>query len=160
MDNDVLLWIVVGTALAFDFTNGFHDTANAVATSISTRAMAPRVAVGLAAVLNFVGAFLSLEVAATIAKGIVEADLVTLPIVFAGLIGAIFWNLLTWYFGLPSSSSHALIGGVVGSTFAAAGSSAINGTGIVDKVVIPALMAPILAFIVAGIGILLIYRIV
>src|SRR5215216_1926323 len=160
MDNDVLLWIVVGTALAFDFTNGFHDTANAVATSISTRAMSPRVAVGLAAILNFVGAFLSLQVAATIANGIVEADLITLPIVFAGLIGAIFWNLLTWYFGLPSSSSHALIGGVVGAAFAAEGAEAVIGDGIVEKVVIPALMAPILAFIVAGVGILVTYRIV
>src|SRR5215210_1541342 len=143
MENDVVLWIVVATALAFDFTNGFHDTANAVATSISTRAMAPRVAVTLAAILNFVGAFLSLEVAATIAKGIVEADLVTLPIVFAGLIGAIFWNLLTWYFGLPSSSSHAVIG-----------------EGLLEKVAIPALMAPVLAFAVAGLGILVTYRIV
>ncbi len=160
MDNDVVLWIVVATALAFDFTNGFHDTANAVATSISTRAMAPRVAVALAAVLNFVGAFLSLEVAATIAGGIVEADLITLPIVFAGLIGASFWNLLTWYFGLPSSSSHALIGGVVGAAFAAEGTEAVLGDGIVEKVAIPALMAPVLAFLVAGLGILLTYRIV
>jgi inorganic phosphate transporter, PiT family len=160
MENDVLLWIVVATALAFDFTNGFHDTANAVATSISTRAMSPRVAVGLAAILNFVGAFLSLQVAATIAKGIVQADMITLAIVFAGLIGAIFWNLLTWYFGLPSSSSHALIGGVVGAAFAAEGAEAVIGEGIVEKVVIPALMAPILAFIVAGVGILVTYRIV
>jgi PiT family inorganic phosphate transporter len=160
MENDVVLWIVVATALAFDFTNGFHDTANAVATSISTRAMAPRVAVTLAAILNFVGAFLSLEVAATIASGIVEANLVTLPIVFAGLIGAIFWNLLTWYFGLPSSSSHALIGGMIGSMFAAQGASAINGDGIVEKVLIPGLMAPVLAFVVAGLGILIIYRII
>src|SRR3712207_7951481 len=99
MDNDVVLWIVVATALAFDFTNGFHDTANAVATSISTRAMAPRVAVSLAAVLNFVGAVLALDVAASVAHGIVEADLVTPTIVFAGLVGAIAWNLLTWYFG-------------------------------------------------------------
>src|SRR5215217_4959844 len=160
MDNDVLLWIVVGTALAFDFTNGFHDTANAVATSISTRAMSPRVAVGLSSVLNFVGAFLSLAVAATIATGIVNADLITLPIVFAGLIGAIFWNLLTWYFGLPSSSSHALIGGVVGAAFAAEGSKAVLGDGILEKVAIPAVMAPVLAFVVAGLGILLTYRIV
>jgi PiT family inorganic phosphate transporter len=160
MDNDVVLWIVVATALAFDFTNGFHDTANAVATSISTRAMSPRVAVGLSAALNFVGAFLSLQVAATIAKGIVNADVITLPIVFAGLIGAIFWNLLTWYFGLPSSSSHALIGGVVGSAFAAEGGKAVIGSGLVEKVVIPGLMAPVLAFAVAGIGILIIYRIV
>src|ERR1044072_1519988 len=100
--DDVVLVIVVGTALAFDFTNGFHDTANAVATSISTRAMAPRVAVTLAAILNFVGAFLSLAVAATIAKGIVDAGAITLAIVFSGLIGAITWNLLTWYVGLPS----------------------------------------------------------
>ena len=115
MDHDlILLVIVVVTALAFDFTNGFHDTANVVATSISTRAMAPKIAVGYAAILNFVGAFLSIEVAATIARGIVEADLITEPIVFGGLIGAIAWNLVTWYYGLPSSSSHALIGGVVG----------------------------------------------
>src|SRR5215218_6983082 len=160
MDNDVLLWIVVATALAFDFTNGFHDTANAVASSISTRALSPRTAVSLAATLNFVGAFLSLEVAATIAKGIVDADLITLPIVFAGLIGAIFWNLLTWYFGLPSSSSHALIGGVVGAAFAAEGSKAVLGDGILEKVAIPAVMAPVLAFVVAGLGILLTYRIV
>src|ERR671914_2043397 len=138
MDNDLVLWIVVATALAFDFTNGFHDTANAVATSISTRALRPRVAVGYAAVLNFVGAFLSLEVAATIASGIVDADLVTPPIVFAGLVGAIAWNLATWYFGLPSSSSHALIGGVVGSAFAAEGADSVFGSGIVDKVVVPA----------------------
>jgi inorganic phosphate transporter, PiT family len=160
MHNELILWIVVATALAFDFTNGFHDTANAVATSISTRAMAPRVAVTLASALNFVGAFLSISVAATIAKGIVNPDDVTLPIVFAGLCGAIAWNLATWYFGLPSSSSHALIGGMVGSTFAAAGPSAVFGQGLIDKVVVPALVAPILAFVVAGIGILVIYRIV
>src|ERR687889_2052511 len=99
MEPDVVVWIVVATALAFDFTNGFHETANAVATSISTRAMSPRFAVGLAAILNFVGAFISLEVAATVAKGIVQADVITTTIVFAGLIGAIAWNLVTWYFG-------------------------------------------------------------
>jgi PiT family inorganic phosphate transporter len=160
MDNDVVLWIVVATALAFDFTNGFHDTANAVATSISTRAMSPRVAVGMAAVLNFVGAFLSLEVAATIAKGIVEAALITPAIVFAGLIGAIAWNLATWYFGLPSSSSHALIGGVVGAAFAAEGADAVIGDGLVEKVAIPALIAPVLALVVAGVSILIAYRVV
>jgi len=160
MESDVVLWIVVGTALAFDFTNGFHDTANAVATSISTRAMGPRTAVTLAAALNFVGAFLSLKVAATIASGIVDADLITLPIVFAGLIGAIAWNLATWYFGLPSSSSHALIGGVVGAAFAAAGSKAVLGDGLLEKVVIPALVAPVLALVVAGVAILVAYRIV
>ena len=160
MDTDIVLWIVVATALAFDFTNGFHDTANAVATSISTRAMKPRVAVSLAATLNFVGAFLSLEVAATVASGIVEAELVTPAIVFAGLVGAIAWNLATWYFGLPSSSSHALIGGVVGSAFAAEGADAIIGEGIVEKVAVPALVAPVLAMVVAGIAVLVAYRIV
>jgi inorganic phosphate transporter, PiT family len=160
MGSDVILWIVVATALAFDFTNGFHDTANAVATSISTRAMTPRLAVALAATLNFVGAFLSLQVAATIASGIVDANLITPEIVFAGLIGAIAWNLATWYFGLPSSSSHALIGGVVGAAFAAQGAKAVYGDGLLEKVVIPALVAPALALAVAGIGILIVYRIV
>jgi inorganic phosphate transporter, PiT family len=160
MENDLILYIVVVTALAFDFTNGFHDTANVVATSISTRAMSPRLAVGYAAVLNFVGAFLSLAVAATIASGIVNADLVTLPIVFAGLIGAISWNLVTWYFGLPSSSSHALIGGVVGAAFVAEGAEAVFGEGLIGKVAVPALVAPTLAFVVGGIAILIIYGIV
>src|SRR5829696_121294 len=160
MANDVVLWIVVATALAFDFTNGFHDTANAVATSISTRAMAPRVAVTMAAVLNFVGAFLSLAVAATIAKGIVDANVITLAIVFAGLIGAITWNLMTWYVGLPSSSSHALIGGVVGAAFAAEGPDAVFGDGLLEKVGIPALVAPVLAMVAAGLAILVAYRIV
>src|SRR6187200_1525226 len=112
MGDDVILVIVVATALAFDFTNGFHDTANSIATAVSTRAMSPRSAVAMAAILNFAGAFISLAVAATVASGIVEADVITPTIVFGGLIGAITWNLVTWYFGLPSSSSHALIGGV------------------------------------------------
>jgi len=160
VQSDIVLYIVVGTALAFDFTNGFHDTANAVATSISTRAMSPRVAVGLAATLNFVGAFMSLAVAATIATGIIDANLVTPEIVFAGLVGAIFWNLLTWYFGLPSSSSHALIGGVVGSMLAAEGPKGVQGSGLVEKVIVPALVAPVLAFCAAGLGILICYRII
>jgi inorganic phosphate transporter, PiT family len=160
MESDVILVIVVATALAFDFTNGFHDTANVVATSISTRAMRPRLAVGYAAILNFFGAFLSLEVAATIANGIVESDLITPLIVFGGLIGAIAWNLITWYFGLPSSSSHALIGGVVGAAFVAAGPDAIIGEGLLGKVAIPALLAPTLAFAVAGLSILVVYRMV
>src|SRR3954471_7498370 len=130
MQSDVILVIVVVTALAFDFTNGFHDTANVVATSISTRAMSPRLAVLLASILNFAGAFISLAVAATVAKGIVDADAITPTIVFAGLIGAIAWNLATWYFGLPSSSSHALIGGVVGAAFAAEGTKAVDGDGL------------------------------
>jgi PiT family inorganic phosphate transporter len=160
MHSDLVLWVVIGAALAFDFTNGFHDTANAVAPAISTRAMPPRVAVTLAAALNFVGAFLSLSVAATIATGIVDSDQVTTPIVFAGLIGAITWNLVTWFFGLPSSSSHALIGGVVGATLAADGPDAVQFSGLLDKVVIPALVAPVLAMVVAGGAILIAYRIV
>ena len=160
MDSDLVLVIVVATALAFDFTNGFHDTANAVATSISTRALAPKTAVSLAAVLNFVGAFMSLAVAATVAKGIVDADIVTPEIVFGGLIGAIAWNLLTWYYGLPSSSSHALIGGVVGSAIAAAGFDAVLADGLIEKVMVPALVAPLVAFAAAGAAILVCYRIV
>src|ERR687888_982078 len=153
MHNDVILVIVVGTALAFDFTNGFHDTANVVATSISTRAMSPRLAVACAAALNFAGAFISLKVAATVGKGIVETNAITPTIVFAGLIGAIAWNLITWYFGLPSSSSHALIGGLVGSAFVAAGADAVLGDGVLGKVLVPAVVAPVLAFVVGGIAI-------
>jgi PiT family inorganic phosphate transporter len=160
MEADIILVIVVATALAFDFTNGFHDTANAVATSISTRAMSPRSAVTLAAILNFVGAFISLEVAATVAKGIVEAEVVTTTIVFAGLIGAIAWNLVTWYFGLPSSSSHALIGGVAGAAFVAAGPDAVLGAGLLEKVIVPAFVAPLLAFLAGGMAILVAYRII
>jgi PiT family inorganic phosphate transporter len=160
MDGDLILVIVVVTALAFDFTNGFHDTANAIATSVSTRALSPRAAVAMAAILNFVGAFISLQVAATIASGIVDPDAITTTIVFAGLIGAIAWNLATWYAGLPSSSSHALIGGVAGAALVAAGTGAVNGEGLVDKVIIPALVAPVLAFCAAGLAILIAYRIV
>jgi len=160
MDNDVILVIVIVTALAFDFTNGFHDTANVVATSISTRAVPPKVAVAFAAILNFVGAFLSLEVAATVGKAIVEAEAITTTIVFAGLVGAIAWNIATWWFGLPSSSSHALIGGLVGAAFAAEGPGAILGEGLLGKVVVPAFIAPVLAFLVAGLSILFVYRIV
>jgi len=157
---DVILVIVIGTALAFDFTNGFHDTANVVATSISTRAMSPRIAVTYAAILNFAGAFISLEVAATVAKDVVVGDVITPTIVFAGLIGAIAWNLATWFFGLPSSSSHALIGGVVGSALAAVGSEAVLSDGVIGKVLVPALIAPMVAFIVGGIAIVVCYRVV
>jgi PiT family inorganic phosphate transporter len=126
---DIIVALVVVAALGFDFTNGFHDTANAMATTIATGALPPKVAVGIAAVPNLVGAFISLTVAATVAGGIVNADVITPTVVFGGLVGAITWNLGTWWFGLPSSSSHALIGGVIGSTFVAAGSSAIEGEG-------------------------------
>ena len=120
------MWLVIVAALAFDFTNGFHDTANAMATTIATGALRPRVAVAVAAILNFVGAFISLKVAATVAGGIVDAGAITPTVVFGGLVGAISWNLATWWFGLPSSSSHALIGGVVGATIAAAGTGAVD----------------------------------
>jgi PiT family inorganic phosphate transporter len=160
MHNDLILVLVVGTALVFDFTNGFHDTANVVATSISTRAMPPRIAVGYAALLNFAGAFISIAVAATIAQDVVSVGAITPTVVFAGLIGAISWNLITWYLGLPSSSSHALIGGVVGAAFVAAGADAVLGGGILGKVLIPALIAPILAFLVAGAAIVICYRVV
>jgi PiT family inorganic phosphate transporter len=163
MGSEIIVVIVVATALIFDFTNGFHDTANVVATSISTRAMPPRVAVGYAAILNFVGAFISLEVAATVANDVVEieASSVGLLAVFGGLVGAISWNLITWYFGLPSSSSHALIGGMVGAVFVAYGADAVFfEEGILGKVMIPALVAPTLAFIVGGLAILALYRIV
>jgi PiT family inorganic phosphate transporter len=157
---DLVLVVVVVTALAFDFTNGFHDTANVVATSISTRAASPRAAVLFAAILNFAGAFISVAVAATIAEAIVDQSVITPNVIFAGLIGAIAWNLFTWYFGLPSSSSHALIGGIVGATILASGTSAVYGSGLLDKVLIPALIAPTLAFGVAGVAIVLSYRIV
>src|SRR6266545_6731508 len=160
MHNDVIIVIVVGTALAFDFTNGFHDTANVVATSISTRAMSPRLAIAYASVLNFAGAFLSIAVAATIAQDVVASDAITPTVVFAGLIGAISWNLITWYYGLPSSSSHALIGGVVGAAFAAAGASAVLGGGVLGKVLIPAVIAPVVAFVVGVIAINMVYGIV
>jgi inorganic phosphate transporter, PiT family len=163
MGSEIIVVIVVATALIFDFTNGFHDTANVVATSISTRAMPPRVAVGYAAILNFVGAFVSLEVAATVAKDVVsvQANSVGLLAVFGGLVGAIAWNLITWYFGLPSSSSHALIGGMVGAVFVAEGSDNVFcQEGILGKVMIPAIVAPTLAFIVGGLAIVMLYRIV
>jgi len=157
--SDLVLYIVVATALTFDFTNGFHDTANVVATSISTHALSPRSAVALAAVLNFVGAFISIEVAATIASDVVEAGAITPTVIFAGLIGAISWNLITWYYGLPSSSSHALIGGVVGSVIAAVGTSAVIGEGVLGKVLIPAVIAPVAAFVIGVICIGVAYRI-
>jgi PiT family inorganic phosphate transporter len=141
---NVMLLAVVAIALFFDFTNGFHDTANSIATSVSTGALSPRLAVASAAVLNFAGAFVSVAVAATIAKGIVDQDAITLEVVMAGLVGAITWNLVTWLVGLPSSSSHALIGGMVGATISASGASYVNWDGILHNVLIPSLLAPFL----------------
>src|ERR1700712_927584 len=157
---DIILALVVATAVSFDFTNGFHDTANAMATTIATGALKPKIAVTIAAILNFVGAFISLKVAATIAGGIVDASVITPAVIFGGLMGAIAWNLATWWFGLPSSSSHALIGGIVGSTFVAAGGGALEIDRHGSKVILPALIAPTLAFLVAGISILVAYRVV
>jgi PiT family inorganic phosphate transporter len=150
-DTAVLVLVVI-TGLCFDFTNGFHDSANAMATSIATGALKPRLAVALSAVLNLAGAFLSLTVAATIASGIVQQDSVTIEVVFAGLAGGIAWNVTTWYLGMPSSSSHALIGGVIGATLVHAGSSAVIWTGVASKVVLPAIFAPFIAGAVAIAG--------
>lgn len=155
----LLLAVVVATALAFDFTNGFHDTGNAMATSIATRALKPKAAVILSASLNMAGAFLSLTVAATIATGIVDSGVVTLAVVLAGLAGGIVWNLITWLFGLPSSSSHALIGGVVGAVLAAAGTEGVLWSGLTSKVLIPALVAPVVAILVGTIATWLVARI-
>ncbi len=160
MTGDIIVVLVVVTALAFDFTNGFHDTANAMATTIATGALKPRLAVGIAAILNFVGAFISLKVAATVAGGIVDSGAITPSVVFGGLVGAVCWNLGTWWFGLPSSSSHALIGGVIGATFVDAGSHAIQFDGIVSRVIVPAVMSPIVAGLVAALGVFLIYRLI
>src|SRR6478752_5230403 len=142
----VTLIAVVVVALFFDFTNGFHDTANSIATSVSTRALSPRNAVAMAAILNFVGAFISFKVAATIAKGIVDPDGITLDIILAGLVGAITWNLITWYLGLPSSSSHALIGGMIGSGVAHSGWDVVQWHGLRIKVLEPSLIAPFVGF--------------
>ncbi|MFE4594709.1 inorganic phosphate transporter [Streptomyces laurentii] len=155
--NDAVLALMVATALGFDFTNGFHDTGNAMATSIATGALPPRVAVTVSAVLNLVGAFLSTAVAATIASGLVATEQVTLTVVCAGLTGSILWNLTTWYLGIPSSSSHALIGGVIGATAAAAGVSAVKWQDLVSKVVVPAALSPFVAGGVAVAGTALVY---
>jgi inorganic phosphate transporter, PiT family len=144
-----LVILTVATALVFNFTNGFHDTANAMATTIATEALPPRIAVGLAAILNLLGAFLSVAVAATIASGIVDQTKITVPVVFSGLIGAIVWNVITWYKGIPSSSSHALVGGVVGSVLVAEGSAGVLWDGLGSKVLAPALVAPLVCGVAA-----------
>ena len=156
----LLIGIVIVTALVFDFTNGFHDTANAMATTISTGAMKPKAAVAMSAVLNLVGAFLSVEVARTISKGIVDESSGIQPeVIFAGLVGAILWNLLTWLAGLPSSSSHALMGGLIGATLAAVGPEAVNGEAVVMKVLVPAAVAPFIAGLAAVAATRMTYRV-
>jgi inorganic phosphate transporter, PiT family len=166
------LCIVVVTALAFDFTNGFHDTANAMATSVATGALKPKAAVALSAILNLVGAFLSIEVALTVSNKIISIQgangapvpgLMGVPmlvIILAGLVGGILWNLLTWLFGLPSSSSHALFGGLIGATIAALGMSGVKWDGVISSIVLPAVFAPVVAGLVAGLGTWLVFKIV
>ena len=153
-----LVAVVIVTALAFDFTNGFHDTANAMATSIATGALTPRTAVLVSGVLNVVGAFLSTEVAKTISGGIVDDSLVTPGMIFAGLVGAILWNLLTWLVGLPSSSSHALFGGLIGAVWVGAGAHGVHFDKVVEKVLIPAVASPVVAGAAALLATYLAYR--
>ena len=168
----IILVLLIATALAFDFTNGFHDTGNAMATSIATRALKPKTAVLLAGVLNLIGAFLSVEVAVTVTTAVLKIQdsktgtllpgidaSMGLTIIFAGLIGGILWNLLTWLFGIPSSSSHALFGGLIGAALAALGTSGVNWSGVTAKVIIPAIAAPLIAGLVAACGTWLVYRI-
>src|SRR2546423_9231406 len=152
-----LLVVVIVVALGFDFTNGFHDTANAVATSVSTRALTPRMAVLVASVANLAGAFVTTAVAKTIGKDIVASDIITLKTVLAALLGAIVWNLLTWRLGLPSSSSHALIGGLIGAALVQSGERGVLWHGLAHKVAIPALVAPLIAFAAAFAVLLAIY---
>ena len=149
MDVSLIVVVVVITALVFDFTNGFHDTANAMATSIATGALRPKAAVAIAGCLNLVGAFLSVQVAKTISGGLVDERLITPVVIFAGLVGAIMWNLTTWYVGLPSSSSHALFGGLIGATWVAGGAGAIHFNTVLNKVVLPAVLSPVVAALIA-----------
>lgn len=165
----LILILVIVTAIAFDFTNGFHDTGNAMATSIATGALKPKAAVTLSAILNLVGAFLSVEVAATITRDVLNIQTDTgdlalgldpqtaMMIIFAGLVGGILWNLMTWLLGLPSSSSHALFGGLIGAGLAGIGTAGVNWGGIMAKVVVPAFLSPAIACVIAAIGTWLVY---
>ena len=168
----IVLVLLIVTALGFDFTNGFHDTGNAMATSIATNALKPKVAVLLAGGLNLIGAFLSVEVAVTVTTSVLKVQnpktgqllsgidaSMGLTIIFAGLIGGILWNLLTWLLGIPSSSSHALFGGLIGAGLAALGFAGVNWPGVTQKVLIPAVAAPVIAGVVAACGTWLVYRI-
>ncbi len=155
----LLVGLVIITALAFDFTNGFHDTANAMATSIATGALRPKVAVLICGVLNLAGAFLSTKVAQTISSGIVDDKLATPAIIFAGLVGAILWNLGTWLLGLPSSSSHALFGGLIGAVWVGAGVNGVHFDQVISKILLPAVASPIIAGFAAMIATYLAYRI-
>jgi PiT family inorganic phosphate transporter len=161
VDITLIIVLVIALALFFDFTNGFHDTANAMATPIATGALKPKVAVGLAAILNLVGAFLSTEVAKTISGGIIKEGedgvLITPELIFAGLIGAIVWNMVTWLLGLPSSSSHALFGGLIGAALVGFGTGAIDLGVLMSKVILPAVLAPLTAGLIAFVATKLAY---
>ncbi len=159
MDATLIVIVVVATALVFDFTNGFHDTANAMATSIATGAFRPRTAVAIAACLNLTGAFLSVQVAKTISGGLVDEKLISPVVIFAGLIGAIVWNLITWFLGLPSSSSHALFGGLIGATWVASGVDAIDVNAVLNKIILPALLSPLVAALIAVTATYLAFRV-
>lgn len=158
----VIVGLVIVTALTFDFTNGFHDTANAMATSIATGALKPKTAVIAAGTLNLVGAFLSVEVAKTISGGLINEQVVTIApeFILAGLIGAIIWNLLTWLVGLPSSSSHALFGGLVGAVIIGAGVEGVNFGAVITKILVPALVSPVVAGLAAFCAVKLIFAVV
>jgi PiT family inorganic phosphate transporter len=145
----VLLIAIVALALVFDYTNGFHDTANAIATSVSTRALSPRIAVLMAAGLNLLGALVSTSVAKTVGEGLVDTDLVTMEVVMSALVGAVVWNFATWYFGIPSSSSHALFGGLIGAMIASAGLDGVIWSGVVEKIIIPMVGSPVIGFLTA-----------
>jgi inorganic phosphate transporter, PiT family len=160
MEISLIVVVVVMTALVFDFTNGFHDTANAMATSIATGALRPKVAVAIAACLNVIGASLSVQVAKTISGGLVDETLITPVVIFAGLVGAIMWNLMTWLVGLPSSSSHALFGGLIGATWVAGGVDAIHLNTVVNKVILPAMLSPLIAALIAVMVTYLAFRVV
>jgi PiT family inorganic phosphate transporter len=154
----VMLCLVIVAALLFDYINGFHDTANAIATCVSTRALSVKAAIMMAAALNFAGAMISTKVASTIGKGIVDKDNITQMVVLAGIIGAIVWDLITWYYGLPSSSSHAIIGGIMGSVFAHAGLGALKWAGL-KKIILALLISPVLGTLVGFVFMLIIYRV-
>jgi len=158
VSGNLLLAVVIVVGLGFDFTNGFHDTANYVATWVGTRALAPRTAVAVSAAANLAGAFVTTAVAKTVAKGIIDTGLATNETVLAALFGAVVWNLVTWRLGLPSSSTHALIGGLVGAALVQSGSSGVQWRGIWEKVVLPGAVSPVVGFAVAFVLVVLIYR--
>jgi inorganic phosphate transporter, PiT family len=153
-----LLIVVIAVGIAFDFTNGFHDTANYVATWVGTRAIAPRTAVVISAAANLAGAFVTTAVAKTVGKGLVDTHLVTNQALLAALVGAIAWNLLTWWLGLPSSSTHALVGGLCGAALAQAGSKGVQWHGVWEKVIIPGALSPVIGFAGAFVLVVVIYR--